>query len=270
MFSSICHLDFSPRVTLEAPHLKPITDEPYPPKVAMVSGGASTGGSAGGPGDAIDSLADIGTHLRAARLARGITLREMSRRVGISPSFVSQVELGKAKPSLGTLYGFLSELDLSLDELMFTSGPHSETKPIPKVAPTSLPNLLGGVEFDPMWANEEYASQIWSEHPLIQMKGVTWRRLTSDDPMVDFLHVTYEPGSESCPMDHLMRHEGHEYGHIISGHLRVQVGFETYEMQPGDAINFPSTTPHRLYNVGSVACTSIWVVVGRRAVNRSE
>ena len=246
--------------------MKQITNELYPRKAAMVSGGAS----GGGPGDAIDSLADIGTHLRAARLARGITLREMSRRVGISPSFVSQVELGKAKPSLGTLYGFLSELDLSLDELIFASGPHSEGKPIPIVAHTSSPELHGEVELNRKWTNEGSISQAWSEHPLIQMKGVTWRRLTSDDPMVDFLHVTYEPGSESCPMDHLMRHDGHEYGHIISGHLQVQVGFETYELRPGDAINFPSTTPHRLHNIGSEACTSTWVVVGRREVNRSD
>lgn len=243
-----------------------IAAEPDPLKLRIANDEASLGGS----GIASDSLADIGTHLRMARVARGITLREMSRRVGISPSFVSQVELGKAKPSLGTLYGFLSELDLSLDELMPSSGSRSKAEPAPRVVSSSASSPNGGVEFTHMWTTEGSTSQVWSEHPLIQMKGVTWRRLTSDDPMVDFLHVTYEPGSESCPSDHLMRHEGHEYGHIISGRLLVQVGFETHEMQPGDAVNFPSTTPHRLYNEGSVACTSIWVVVGRRAISRSE
>lgn len=246
--------------------MNPIAAEPDPLKLGIVDDEAFSDG----PVNAGDSLADIGTHLRLARVARGITLREMSRRVGISPSFVSQVELGKAKPSLGTLYGFLSELDLSLDELMPPSGSRAKAKPAPRVVSSSGSSPHGEVELTHMWPNEGSASQAWSEHPRIQMKGVTWRRLTSDDPMVDFLHVTYEPGSESCPTDHLMRHEGHEYGHIISGRLRVQVGFETHEMQPGDAVNFPSTTPHRLYNQGTMACTSIWVVVGRRAVSRSH
>jgi quercetin dioxygenase-like cupin family protein len=94
---------------------------------------------------------------------------------------------------------------------------------------------------------------------------VTWQRLTSqDDPMVEFLHVTYEPGGESCPETKLMRHGGHEYGHMISGRLDVQVGFEHYQLGPGDSIHFDSATPHRLHNAYDEDCMSIWVVVGRR------
>lgn len=216
----------------------------------------------------IDSLADIGTHLRNARVARGLSLREMARRVGVSASFVSQVELGKAKPSLGTLYGFLSELDLSLDELMPSNAPSApEIRSTPTLLNSSDASM--GIDtFPHMWSPREQTCQPWEDHPLVQLKGVTWRRLTADDPLVDFLHVTYEPGSESCPPDHLMRHEGHEYGHIVSGRLRIQVAFEVFDMGPGDAINFPSTTPHRLSNDGAEPCNSIWVVVGRRSTSR--
>lgn len=210
----------------------------------------------------LDPMADIGTHLRAARVDRGLSLREMARRVGVSASFVSQVELGKAKPSLGTLYGFLSVLDLSLDELM----PGVEASSA-SLAPTGTDGVVG-VRRALITAASDHVCQPWTNHPLVQMRGVTWRRLTGDDPMVDFLHVTYDPESESCPSDHLMRHDGHEYGHIIDGSLRVQIGFETFDLGPGDAINFPSTTPHRLSNIGATPCTSVWVVVGRRSVSR--
>ncbi|MFC7616198.1 helix-turn-helix domain-containing protein [Actinokineospora soli] len=47
-----------------------------------------------------------------------MSLREMARRVDLSPSFVSQVELGRAAPSVGTLYAMVAELGLSLDALM--------------------------------------------------------------------------------------------------------------------------------------------------------
>ena len=54
--------------------------------------------------------------MRAARGARGASLREVARQVDVSPSFVSQVELGKASPSVGTLYALVSVLGISLDE----------------------------------------------------------------------------------------------------------------------------------------------------------
>ena len=230
----------------------PVTEPGVTP---MAADGAPTGQS-------IDSLADIGTHLRAARIARGLTLREMARRIEVSPSFVSQVELGKAKPSLGTLYGFLSELDLSLDELMPPSGILGN-QPSVDLNPGEPESAFTGIQ--DAWVRRDGVPQRWSDHPLVQMAGVTWRRLTTDDPLVDFLRVTYEPGAESCPTEHFMRHEGHEYGLVISGSMIVQIAFETFELNVGDSINFPSTTPHRLSNPGSQRCESIWVVVGRRS-----
>ena len=245
------------------------------PIARVVPHGVDSGNVNGGTSGSTmkDSSADIGIHLRAARVERGLSLREMARRIGVSPSFVSQVELGKAKPSLGTLYGFLSELDLSLDELMPSAD--GGGRPVVMSArpkPALIARSRGSLEtssFPDMWMPMSSTAQPWTDHPMVQMKGVKWRRLTADDPLVDFLPATYEPGSESCPLEHLMRHEGHEYGHIISGRLRVQVAFETYDLGAGDSINFPSTTPHRLANEGTEVCTSIWVVVGRRSTSRA-
>jgi transcriptional regulator with XRE-family HTH domain len=69
------------------------------------------------PGKNASAPDQIGRRLREARTARGISLREMARRIKVSPSFVSQVERGKANPSVGTLYAFVSELGVSLDDL---------------------------------------------------------------------------------------------------------------------------------------------------------
>jgi mannose-6-phosphate isomerase-like protein (cupin superfamily) len=94
--------------------------------------------------------------------------------------------------------------------------------------------------------------------------GVRWERLTrSPDPYVDFLHVVYEPGAESCGPEALMRHGGREYGHVLSGTLSVTVGFDTHVLGPGDSISFDSTQPHRLATVGEEPVYAIWFVVGR-------
>ena len=79
-----------------------------------------------------------------------------------------------------------------------------------------------------------------------------------------FRHVRYAVGGASCQPDSLMRHAGKEYGHVLEGRLGVTVGFETYELDPGDAISFNSDAPHRLFNAGDETVEAIWFVVGRR------
>ena len=57
--------------------------------------------------------------LREARRGRGLSLRELADRLGVSPSLISQIETGRANPSVSTLYAIAAELDVSLDELLF-------------------------------------------------------------------------------------------------------------------------------------------------------
>ena len=61
----------------------------------------------------------MGERLRAARTARGLSLRVLASRLGVSPSLISQIETGRANPSVSTLYAIAAELDVSLDELLF-------------------------------------------------------------------------------------------------------------------------------------------------------
>jgi transcriptional regulator with XRE-family HTH domain len=193
---------------------------------------------------------NLGAALRRAREARGLSLRELARRVDLSPSFVSQVERGKANPSVGTLYALVSELGVSLNELL--GGP---AEPVELLAPASWPRIAQPVVRS-------------GERGRVQMSGVVWERLTPDDPLVDFLHVEYSPGSASCPAEDMVRHGGREYGVVVTGRLEVQVGFERYSLDPGDSIHFDSSTPHRLSNPHDEPCTAIWFVLARRDDSR--
>jgi len=51
---------------------------------------------------------DVGPRLRAYREQRGLSLRELARRLGVSPSAISQIETGKSRPSVSTLYSIVS------------------------------------------------------------------------------------------------------------------------------------------------------------------
>jgi transcriptional regulator with XRE-family HTH domain len=197
----------------------------------------------------------LGPAIRAAREARGLSLRELARRVRVSPSFVSQIELGKANPSVGTLYSLVSVLGTTLDDLIGEPPGESDPEPV-DASPAGWSRV--GVPVQPAEGRKR-----------VEMSGVVWERLTADhDPYVDFLHVEYAPGSSSCAPDRMMRHGGREYGHLLQGRLDVQVGFETYSLGPGDSIHFDSTTPHRLSNPYDEPCTAVWFVLSRRDDDR--
>jgi mannose-6-phosphate isomerase-like protein (cupin superfamily) len=104
------------------------------------------------------------------------------------------------------------------------------------------------------------------ERPAIALNsGVKWERLMSwADEDVEFIEATYAPGGASSPDDSFVRHHGHEFGYVLSGTLRVVVGFDEFVLEPGDSITFPSSTPHRLSNDGTEPVRAIWVVRGRR------
>lgn len=212
-----------------------------------------------------EARAQLGSKLRAARTKAKISLRELARRVGISASFMSQVELGRAVPSIGTLYTIVSELGLSLDSLM--SGEHAAAAPqAANTAANPAAGALPGVSaFTASAGSSVPGIQRASDRPEINMGGVRWERLTERaDPLVEFLRVTYRPGSESCAAEELMRHPGWEYFHILSGQLNVQVGFDSDVLGPGDSMNFDSNVPHRLSNTSDEDCIALWAVVGRQ------
>jgi quercetin dioxygenase-like cupin family protein len=101
-------------------------------------------------------------------------------------------------------------------------------------------------------------------HVVELASGVRWERLTSHEHEdVDFLHVTYDVGGSSSPDSRLMRHQGREYGHVLTGRLGVQLGFEQHKLGPGDSIAFDSTIPHRLWNLGDEVVHGVWFVMGR-------
>ena len=92
--------------------------------------------------------------------------------------------------------------------------------------------------------------------------GVRWERLTpQSEDTTDFLEVIYSPGGHSTDERRPLRHDGREYGLIISGTLQANVGFESYELGPGDSIAFDSSTPHEYLNKTGEPVHAIWIVV---------
>jgi len=189
------------------------------------------------------SVVDLGASLRAERLRQGLSLRATARRLGISASALSQIETGKARPSVGKLFDIVNLLNVSVD------------------------GLLAGEAVVARNGQGFLSLQRSGEHETLELEsGVRWRRLTTGSfPGVEFLQVEYQPGGSSTGDGTFMRHAGQEFGYVLSGRLTIHVGFEAHQLGPGDSISFPATTPHRLGNDGPEPATAIWCIVGRHA-----
>jgi transcriptional regulator with XRE-family HTH domain len=197
---------------------------------------------------------EMGERLREARRARSLSLRTLAERLGVSPSLISQIETGRANPSVSTLYAIAAELDVSLDELLF-----NDRRPAEPTAPARPDVAHNGT-----MAPAPPVQRADSRHAIRLASGVNWERLTTlSEPGVEFLHVTYEVGGASSPPDAFQRHPGHEWGYVLSGRLQVRIGFDEYVLEPGDAISINSSIPHRLATIGDEPARAIWFVLGR-------
>jgi transcriptional regulator with XRE-family HTH domain len=184
--------------------------------------------------------AGLGARIRAEREAAGITLRALAARLGVSPSLLSQLERGLAQPSVATLWGIVTELNLSLDAL-FADPPGAEVTDRPVLvqrAGTRTAIELGG--------------------------GVRWERLSAaPDRDAAFAFVTYQPGGAATADHPPATHRGKEYGYVLSGRLEVEVGDETLDLGPGDAVVFRSGTPHRFRALGDEPARAVWLNLAR-------
>jgi transcriptional regulator with XRE-family HTH domain len=197
---------------------------------------------------------ELGERLRAARKARGITLQQVAERTGLSKSFVSQVETGTATPSIVSLVGIARALDVPAGALIEglhgqgsvegagTHGaPAGETSregakvPEVKVVRRDGRKTLGYVGS---------AGQIELLTPDLQRQ-------------LEVILTEEPPGSASD----VYSHEGEEFGLVLQGRYEVTVADQTYVLEEGDTISFPSAIPHRTRALTEEGSTrTLWVI----------
>lgn len=215
---------------------------------------------------------DIGAMLRAARHKQDLSLRQLAAKAEVSASLLSQIENGKANPSVRSLYGIAEALSVSIDYFFSSEANkgNEQTTSFTSGAMTASElrsaQIEGAVE-DPIGDVGDQSERPQgpvlhaSDRQTIELKGdVSWARLTArDEENVEFLEVHYQVGASSgAKMSH---HAGREFGLILEGVLTLELGFERYELEPGDSIIFDSSTPHRMSNAGEIPMKAIWMVM---------
>ncbi len=166
---------------------------------------------------------DIGARLQLVRKTKGLSQRELAKRVGVTNSTISLIEQNKVSPSVSSLKKVLDGIPISLADF-FTIDLDNGTSDSPFYAAVDLPDVGN---------NDIHYFLVGQRRPQRQMC---------------ILREVMPPDSDTG--ESMLVHEGEEGGVIVAGQIEITVGDRVQVLGPGDAYYFESRVPHRFRNVG--------------------
>ncbi|MGI6285929.1 cupin domain-containing protein [Neomoorella humiferrea] len=158
-------------------------------------------------------------------MAKGITIRELVRMTGLSPSAISQIEIGKSIPNILTMKAIAEALGISVISFLLEN---VDTK-ISLVKPGERLRLV---------RNSTSTGDLGD---LIE-EFLTQGRNFQMEPAI----ITVPPKADS---GRAITHPGEEFIFILKGELRyILEGVNDYDLKEGDCLYYPCTIPHRWHN----------------------
>lgn len=179
-----------------------------------------------------ESRVDVGDRLRAIRRLRRATLKTVAERAQLSESFLSQVERGRANASIASLQRIAGALGIHVADLFEPNGSPSRPRVLRR---ESRPALTFGV--------------------LGQKYMLTPRPLENLQVIVGEFEAGGSTGDE--PYTH---GDSEELLVVIAGVVSLQLGSEVFELSTGDSIDYRSSVPHRLTNIGGDPAEVMWII----------
>jgi transcriptional regulator with XRE-family HTH domain len=174
---------------------------------------------------------DVGERLRELRRFRRLTLATIASRSGLSESFLSQVERGRSSASIASLRRIADALGVSISDLFEQEGAPRPTV----VRRDDRPALAFGV--------------------LGRKLLLTPRPLRHLEVFVGELDVGGSTGDQ--PYAH---GDSEELFVVLAGNVQIELGGEQFELERGDSIDYRSSTPHRVSNIGQDLAEVMWII----------
>jgi mannose-6-phosphate isomerase-like protein (cupin superfamily) len=164
-----------------------------------------------------DPSIDVGRETRRWRQTRGLTLAQVSEHSGLNVGYLSQIENGKAVPSLEALAAIADALDVPAAWLLLDSS--TAPRVVRRGERPTLEGPGGGV--------------------MTEVDAGTSRD-------VCILEVSGAPGLTTG----VHAHNGDEHHVVLSGRWRMTQGEHTIELGPGDYLAWDPAVPHDVEVVG--------------------
>jgi transcriptional regulator with XRE-family HTH domain len=174
---------------------------------------------------------DVGQRVRSIRQLRRLTLKEVAERSGLSESFLSQAERGVTSASIASLQRIAEALGVAVSDLFAPDGTRQ-----PRVSRADQRRLVA-------WGKLGRKALL-TPKPFHHLEVV----LAELDPGGSTGDEPYQHG------------DSEELFFVLSGRVRLQLDAETYELGPGDSVQYRSSTPHRIGNHGTERAEVMFVV----------
>ncbi len=155
--------------------------------------------------------ARVRRRLRELRAERGLTLQQVATRASLDVSTLSRLETGKRRLALDHVPALAAALGVTSDDLLGSGPPHRPARP-QRADPPQQP--------DDVAADARASSS-----------GLRAYRVEID-------------AERNAPPDPLPVHEGYDWMYVLEGRLRLILDDHEHVIEPGEAAEFSTWTPH--------------------------
>lgn len=161
---------------------------------------------------------DVGKQIRKLRLHRGLSLRALAERGGMSANAISLIERGENSPTVSTLHQITMALNVSIADL-FNDEPSLSAVHVKKDRGVRYVN--DGVEME----------NLGSGLP---------------DQQIEPFRLIVRPGSGTC--NDTISHPGQEFVYCLEGEIEYFVDGQMYKLESGDSLLLEAKCPHSWHN----------------------
>ncbi|GFN22259.1 MAG: cupin domain-containing protein [Thermoanaerobacteraceae bacterium] len=162
----------------------------------------------------------LGKKIRQIRRDRGMSLKDVAEKTGLTSSFLSQVERDLADPSITSLRKIAEALEVPIFYFLLNHEDHSPVVRRDKRKVLKFPQ-----------------------------SHLTYELLSPDlNRKMEIMMARLEAGAVSC--DEPLSHPGEECIVVLQGCMEIEIGGEVYRLEEGDSIYYYAAVPHKLWNPG--------------------
>ena len=170
----------------------------------------------------------LGRRIKRLRIERGLTLKDLESRGGISATHVSEIERGKASPTVGAL-GRIA-LALGVRPALLVPGSGLPDMQVVRAAEREATSLKRGTLHVAPLTGPTHGARLGAHRMTLAV-------------------------SDEDALTH--RHEGEECVTVLAGSVEISIGEESWVLQAGDALHFRAHLTHSYKNAGKVPAVMI-------------
>lgn len=175
----------------------------------------------------------IGERIKRKRELLNLQLNDLARKVGVSPSALSQIENAKSFPSIITLKSIAENLNTTVGELIGENESLSNN-------PVVLKNDIKFVE------KNDTGTEIYllSHHDINKYMDTYFVRFIKDSDLEGLFINSF----------------GQVFCYVNSGEINFELDGKSYLLGVGDSIYFNSKLPYTAKNINDKFCELLWII----------